>query len=89
VLLPPGTAYEGVCNGETYEIWGVVSGSVELFPPGGGRRALDAVEWTLLPADLGPYALRTASVGGPGHAASDSGAGEDALLLHVFSPQPD
>lgn len=78
VLLPPGAAYEADCDGETYEIWGVVSGSAELATPGNDPRELEAVAWTLLPADLGPYALRAPAVGEDG-----------ALLLRIYSPQSD
>jgi mannose-6-phosphate isomerase len=77
VLLPAGAAYEGSCDGETYEIWGVVKGSAGLSSPGAEPCELDAVAWTLLPADLGPYALRAHS--------SDEGA---ALLLRIYSPEP-
>ena len=59
--LPPGAAYEGRCDGSTFEIWGLLAGNAEIEGEWGSI-ALDAVDWTLLPAGLGPFAI---SANGP------------------------
>ncbi len=48
--------YEGRCAGATFEIWGVLDGSATLEWDG-GRLDLEAVDWVLLPATLGAFAI--------------------------------
>jgi len=50
VEFAAGSAFEGACDGRTLEIWGAIEGEVSL-----GEVALRAVEFTLLPAGLGPF----------------------------------
>ncbi len=50
--MTAGSNYEGFCNGDTLEIWGVLAGSA-LF----NRMKLEAVSFTLLPAALGKYSV--------------------------------
>lgn len=50
VEFAPGTVYDGWCNGETLEIWGVLEGFVVVLGV-----PVRAVEFTLLPALLGPF----------------------------------
>ena len=57
VELEPGAAYTGACDGRTLEIWGVIAGQAEV-----AGLPLSAVQFTLLPAALGPF--RVASAGG-------------------------
>ncbi|MCB8942960.1 MAG: class I mannose-6-phosphate isomerase [Ardenticatenaceae bacterium] len=52
VEMEPGTVFNGRCDGSTLEIWGVIEGSVVV-----NEVALTAVQFTLLPAALGPYQL--------------------------------
>ncbi len=52
VTLKPGASISGDLTGETLEIWGVLEGSVTL-----NELALDAVQFSLLPAKLGTYTV--------------------------------
>lgn len=56
VLLAAGESYSGVCNGGSFEIWGALSGALELSW-GGAPIALEGVDWVLLPAALGEYQI--------------------------------
>jgi mannose-6-phosphate isomerase len=70
IMLPAGSEYFGLCDGATFEIWGVLQGNVTLdadAPP----LALTAVQWVLLPAALGDYRIAAAA---------------DAVLLRTFVP---
>ncbi len=77
--IPSGTVFEGNCNGETFEIWGVLEGEIELYwmeddpenPPVDEPVRLTPVHWVLLPAGLGRY-----------HVAAQS----DSVLLRVLTP---
>lgn len=56
VDMEPGSTFEGNCNGETLEIWGIIDGQVQLsgdFP----EIALPAVQFVLLPAAMGNFRL--------------------------------
>ncbi len=56
IALPAGSEYFGLCDGATFEIWAVLQGKVTVdadAPP----VQLNAVEWVLLPADLGDYSI--------------------------------
>jgi mannose-6-phosphate isomerase len=53
VDLDAGTSFSGRCTGETFEIWGCIEGTVTL-----GYAScpdLQAVQFVLLPAHLGPF----------------------------------
>lgn len=70
VALPAGSEYYGMCDGTTFEIWAVIQGKVTVdadAPP----IQLNAVQWVLLPADLGDYQIT---------------AEEDAVLLRTLAP---
>ena len=54
--LSAGARFEGVCDGETFEIWGVVGGTAALHTAA-GEMALSAVQFTLLPATLGVFSF--------------------------------
>ena len=72
IILAPGAAYDGRCDGATFEIWGCVSGAATLEAPAAGAPGgvpLPAVRLVLLPAALGTFAVRSA---------------EGATLLRVF-----
>ncbi len=56
VELAEGAAYCGRCDGETFEIWGCVRGSVRVGWQG-GTLDVEAVRFVLLPAVLGEYTL--------------------------------
>ncbi len=62
--------YGGACNGDTFEIWGVLEGQATVEWSGAPLR-LAAVAWTLLPAALGEFSIR---------------AHESSTLLRVFTP---
>ena len=64
VVLDPGAAYESTLDGETFETWGVVSGSATVAPTTPRNRdapptappcRLDAVRFALLPATMGNF----------------------------------
>ncbi len=50
--MEAGTQFEGVCDGRSLEIWGALEGQVMV----NGER-LSAVQFTLLPAALGPFTV--------------------------------
>ncbi len=54
IYLEPGAVFEGDCDGSTLEIWGVLEGRADV-----AGISLDSVRFTLLPAALGPYTIKT------------------------------
>jgi mannose-6-phosphate isomerase len=56
VTLDAGVSFEGRCDGDSLEIWGVIDGEAEV-----NTRPLRAVEFCLLPAALGPFLVETGS----------------------------
>jgi mannose-6-phosphate isomerase len=56
VAFLPGARYLGWCEGETLDIWGCMTGAVEV-EWAGEPLALDAVQYGLLPAVMGEYAI--------------------------------
>lgn len=48
--------FRAECDGSTFEIWALLSGSAAIEWRGGASE-LSPVSWTLLPADLGPFAV--------------------------------
>ena len=65
-----GERFTGECDGATFEIWGVLSGSA-LCTVKLADVTLEAVDWALLPAALGRYEVEATS---------------DATLLRVYTP---
>lgn len=55
VLMAPGAVFNGLCNGDSLEIWGALAGQVSL-----NELQLPAVRFCLLPAALGPFRVRAA-----------------------------
>lgn len=56
IHLPAGAAFNGRCTGETLEIWGTMSGRATV--QGGGMTVtLPAVQFTLLPAEMGEFVV--------------------------------
>jgi mannose-6-phosphate isomerase len=53
VVLSPHSTYNGCCNGQTLEIWGVIEGEIQV-----NNTRLSAVQFVLLPAGLGPFELK-------------------------------
>ncbi|MDH3222475.1 MAG: class I mannose-6-phosphate isomerase [Gemmatimonadota bacterium] len=72
IRIPRGSAWRGALDGETFEIWGALEGVGEVEGRGGAIR-LDAVGFGLLPASLGPFAVK---------------AREDLTALRVYLPEP-
>lgn len=70
VVMGGGRTYSGECTGETFEIWAVLSGRVEL-EWAGGRLSLEGVSWALLPAGLGDFHIQARSA---------------SMLLRVITP---
>ncbi len=60
VHLPAEVTYSGSCDGQSMEIWGVMSGSLDVRA-GATTIELPAVSFTLLPAALGRFALTAMS----------------------------
>lgn len=52
VELDPGATWSGSCDGSTMEIWGVLSGGADV-----AGEQLEAVQFVLLPAVLGQFAV--------------------------------
>ncbi len=71
ITLPAGHEFYGLCDGSTFEIWGVLQGRITLTSDT-APLSLKAVEWALLPAELGEYQIL---------------AEEDAVLLRVTTPE--
>ncbi len=61
LVLGPGGAYSGVCDGSTLEIWGCVAGQAALEWSGGSPVMLPAIRYVLLPAALGPFRVTAAA----------------------------
>jgi mannose-6-phosphate isomerase len=57
VRLEKGAAYEGRCDGATFEIWGCVSGQAQVGWTG-DPLDLPAIRFCLLPATLGAFTVR-------------------------------
>lgn len=71
ITLPAGNEFFGLCDGSTFEIWAVLQGRITLTSDA-APLTLQAVEWALLPAELGDYQIA---------------AEEDAVLLRVTTPE--
>jgi len=71
ITLPAGHEFYGLCDGSTFEIWAVLQGRITLTSDA-APLTLKAVEWALLPAELGEYQLL---------------ADEEAVLLRVTTPE--
>ncbi|HHY56021.1 MAG TPA: class I mannose-6-phosphate isomerase [Chloroflexi bacterium] len=71
IFLPAGHEFYGLCDGSTFEIWAVLQGEAMLTSDA-APLTLTAVQWVLLPAELGEYQLS---------------ATEDAVLLRVVTPE--
>ncbi|MFK7803258.1 MAG: type I phosphomannose isomerase catalytic subunit [Anaerolineae bacterium] len=56
VMLEANACFKGNCNGETFEIWGVINGSGQVSA-GNVTERLDAVQFTLLPAAVGDFTI--------------------------------
>ncbi len=53
VKMQAGASYQGNCDGDSLEIWGVLEGQVQIRDLGAA-----AVRFVLLPARLGPFSIR-------------------------------
>jgi hypothetical protein len=51
--MTAGADLSGSCDGTTLEIWGVLSGEIKL-----NTYEINAVEFSLLPASMGPYRIK-------------------------------
>lgn len=56
VEFGPGTRYAGECDGTSFEIWGLLEGRV-LLTCEWGALTLQGIDWALLPAGLGRFAV--------------------------------
>ena len=68
--MVPGSRYADRCAGDSFQIWGVLSGSASL-QWSGEPMALGAISWVLLPAALGEYSIQV---------------DEESVLLRVMTP---
>ena len=59
VTIDAGSTFAGDCNGDTLEIWGVVTGFAIIED-----LLLEAVRFCLLPAALGPFTVTAGAAGG-------------------------
>lgn len=65
VILKAGSTYQEECDGTTLEIWGVIDGKAII-----NEIALTAVQFSLLPAAMGPFQIRSEN---------------DAVLLRTYT----
>lgn len=72
VTIPPGVAYQGCCDGSTFEIWGTIAGNARLTCESGSVD-LPTVQFALLPAVVGDFTVTP---------TNDSG--QPASCLRVF-----
>jgi mannose-6-phosphate isomerase len=56
IMLPAGSVYHGNCNGQSLEIWGVLEGEISI-----NEVSLATVQFSLLPAALGPFEVKSAT----------------------------
>ena len=61
VRVEAGAAFESTLDGETFEIWGVLSGSASMVAANAPALEMEAARFALLPATMGPFALRATS----------------------------
>lgn len=52
IELKAGASYNGICDGRSLEIWGIIQGSVRL-----NTEEITAIEFILLPAQMGAYTI--------------------------------
>jgi len=71
VTLPTESAFYGLCDGTTFELWGLLQGQATIEWDG-EPITISAISWVLLPADLGEYQIY---------------ADESSVLLHVIVPE--
>lgn len=57
ITLDAGATYNGELAGGSFEVWGIVSGSVSVGSRGAPPRALNAIRFALLPAAMGEYSV--------------------------------
>ena len=61
VGVEAGAVFEAELDGETFEAWGVLSGSASLGAVPGRAMQMEAARFVLLPATMGPFTLRAAT----------------------------
>ncbi len=54
LTMKAGTVYEGSCDGDSMEVWSLLKGKAEL-----SGRLLEAVDFALLPANMGGYQVQS------------------------------
>jgi mannose-6-phosphate isomerase len=70
--MNPGSRYADLCAGESFQIWGVLSGEATLTWTG-EPVSLKAISWVLLPAALGEFQIE---------------AKEPSVLVRIITPDP-
>ena len=58
VTFDEGGSLDGFLDGDTFEVWGVLSGAMDV-ETSGGRRSLQGVRFALFPATMGTYELHS------------------------------
>lgn len=59
VEMEAGAVFNDRCDGSTFEIWGTITGEVAVADAQGNNVDLTAVAFTLLPAALGDFSIRS------------------------------
>ena len=59
VEMEAGAVFNGRCDGSTFEIWGTITGKAVVQDEHGNEIGLTAVSFTLLPAALGDFSIRS------------------------------
>ena len=57
IVLTPGRAFQGCCDGSTLEIWGCMQGEVVVECDAAPPLALSSIRFALLPATLGAFEI--------------------------------
>jgi hypothetical protein len=57
IVLSPGSAFQGRCDGSTLEIWGCMTDEVAIGYNGAASVTLPAIRFALLPAALGAFEI--------------------------------
>jgi mannose-6-phosphate isomerase len=59
IVLSPGSAFRGCCDGSTLEIWGCMMGEIAIERDAAAPLTLSAIRFGLLPAALGAFLITT------------------------------
>ena len=79
IVLSPGSAFQGRCDGSTLEIWGCMRGKVAIECDA-APLALSAIRFGLLPAALGTFSVAAATT-------ASAAASAPSVCLRAYLPE--